>query len=589
MSGKNVTDSYTLKIVDQILAPLKRIEAHAAKVNENLERMEKLASSGLGMLKLAGGIGAAIAGLMTLKGALGVVLDLLQKGAEAATWFGRSVLDAAMFRERHLTMLRHQLGERAGGATYDKVLALSQLTPGKAAEMMEGASRLLNIGVRGQGFSGALAARADVQAMFGEEKADMFTRGLSDMFSKSKLEEQDYKQALAGILPASVFQQAVLRFKGITVAADKAGAKFEALKKAGKISGKEGFFGALMAMEQHVDKGKGLGWFSIQRGAGSLEGMISNASEAWDNFLRRMDWDKMPGIKALKAFLQRLGPYFDHGTAQGQRLAAVVERMVNALFGGLDRIGSKDLERYFDGGVKVVERLVVVIERAWEWLDKLQHGSWTDVIGQSARMIRDVGKLLGEGIWQGFKAAAWGGSGPGAAPIKYGSLQNQLGRGDPLGRAVGDLGGALGKAGRGLWAAGGKVGHGLWDAGGKVGSGLGGALGDLGGAFGKVGRGLGEGLGILDKPQRQNMEAAGADLATGAEVGLRRRAESHSPSETMARAGEDLVDGLLVGLHRRMAVLRDGSGGGRGGADQLLDDLLELLRGSAERTGARVI
>lgn len=584
MSGKNVTDTYTLKIVDQILAPLKRIDAQAAKVNENLERMEKLASSGLGMLKLAGGIGAAVAGLATLKGALGVVLDLLQKGAEAATWFGKSVLDAAMFRERHLTMLRHQLGERAGSATYNKVLELSQLTPGTAADLMEGASRLLNIGVRGQGFSGALAARADVQAMFGNEKADMFVRGLSDMFSKSKLEEQDFKQALAGVLPANVFQQAVLRLKGITVAADKAGAKFEALKKAGKITGKEGFFGALAAMEQHVDKGKGLGWFAVERGKNSLEGMISNATEAWDNFLRKMDWDKMPGIKALKAFLQRLAPYFDHATPQGQRLAAVIERMTNALFGGLDRISSKDLDRFFEGGVRVAERLVAVIERAWEWLDKLQHGSWADVIGQSARMIRDVGKLLGEGIWQGFKAAAWGGTERGGPSAKAAPMIYGIDRGAG-GRALGAILPSLGKAGRGLWEAGGKVGHGLWDAGGKVGSGLLAAGGDIGGALGKVGRGLGEGFGILDKPQRQGMEAAGADLAAGAEEGLRRRAESHSPSEAMARAGEDLVDGLLVGIRRRLKGME--LGGGRG--DQILDELVEALRGAAHRTGARVI
>lgn len=405
-AGMDVSDSYTLKLVDQILAPLKRIESQAEKVNATMERMEKLASSGLGLAKLAAGVGVAVAGLGVLKSALGGVLDILERGAEAAGMFGKSILGAVAWRERYMTMLKHQLGDKAGATAYNKILDVSQLTPGTADEMMRSAAQLMNIGFRGEALSGALAASADIQAMFpGTDKAGTFVRGLSDMYSKRKFEEQDFKQAVTGIIPAEAAQAAILRLKGIQVAAGKVGEKFEELKKAGKVSGQEGAFGVLMAIQEKIDKGKGLGSFAVMRGAGSLEGMLSNAGEAWDNFLRKMDWDNIPGIKALKDFLQRLAPFFDHNTAQGQRLARVVQEIVNTLFGGLSRIGEKELDRFFNTGIAAARVFKRVLDGAWEILGNLINADGRALLDRISGAMRTAGELLGEGIVVAVKKA----------------------------------------------------------------------------------------------------------------------------------------------------------------------------------------
>lgn len=592
MSGTNVTDSYTLKIVDQILSPLNNILKQAEKVNATLERMENLTSKGLGFAKMAAGVGVAVVGLMTLKGALEGVLTVLEKAAEGTLHFGKAVVDAVAFREKYRTMLQHQLGGKAGAHAYNKVMDIAELTPGTAAESMENAARFVNIGMRGNMLDAAIAGSMDVQAMFGAEKAAMFSRGITDMFSKPKFELQDFKQAVAGIVPAEVAAQQILRMKGITVAADKAMAKLDELHKAGKITGKEGAVGTMAALEQHADKGEGLGAFARKRGVGSLEGLLSNLMEAPANFLRRMDeLDDSPGMKALKDFLNRVLLFFKQGTKEADTLKRVVLDMTNTLFGGLQKITQEDLGRFFESGVKMAGRLVDMVKTAWDWIDKLLHGDTGAFAKATAGVLLDIGKFIGQGIWEGFKNAFM--------PSGSSKKGQDLLSGGQLGAGGAELGLMAMKAGELtpdiIKKAGGAESP-LFKA-------MINYLGGQGGLpvelqrqvetaqerFGMAHRinqnpdvqAVLEGAGEQEEAYQKIMER-GEEYPKAVREGMDRASQRHSPPRLFVEAGEEYAEAILLGLRRRAEEVRDGSGE----VDPFLDQLLEAMRGVNHRQGA---
>ncbi len=400
------TDSYTLKMLDQITGPLNRVLETLNKVNDRMDDLNKAASGGGFLAGLAGG--AVVAGIGQIGSAIGGLISLMRGGIGVVEGFIDKVLEAAKFRERYRTLLQHQLGETAGAQVYDKLLDVANLTPGTAAEMMQNASHLLNVGFRGRQFNAALGAQADVEAMYDPEAAGKFTRGISDMFSKAKLEEQDFKQALSGIVPVDVFERAILKLKGVHVAASKVNETFERMKKAGQFTGREGAMAALIAVNEHVDKGQGLGAYAVKRGAGSLEGLLSNLGEAWANLMRKMDFENMPGITALKGFLTRLLDFFSTATPEGQMLQGVLKDITNELFGGLGQISKDDLRRFFLEGVEAAKKLVAWLKEAWAWFGQLLHsGNFGDTLVQGlGDTVKKLGSLFGQGVADGFKAYA---------------------------------------------------------------------------------------------------------------------------------------------------------------------------------------
>jgi len=401
----NTTDTYTLTLIDKILAPLRAIEAQASRVAETMGRIEKQTAAGLGFGAWAKKIQECVGQLSMLKDAGSGVVWIFEKMASGVWAFGKSVLSAASFREKYLGMFSHQFGDRAGKKLYDNVLDFAQLTPGTAAELAETTGRFANIGIGGKNLSAAVSASADVQAMFGGEAGAKFGRGITDMWSKRNLELQDFKQSLSGIVGFDVAQAAILRLKGINVAAEKVGETFDKLHKAGKITGREGAIGSFMAVQEKIDRGGALGSYAVKRGAGSLEGLISNIGEAWDNLLRKVDFESMPGIATFKDFLKRILVFFDAATPQGKLLLDVVERLTNTLFGGLSNIKDDDLERFFKAGLSVAERLMVALQRIWELIDKMLHSSWDEVLSSAGGALAEVGNLLGQGIVAGVQAA----------------------------------------------------------------------------------------------------------------------------------------------------------------------------------------
>jgi hypothetical protein len=91
----NTTDTYTLTLIDKILAPLRAIEAQASRVAETMGRIEKQTAAGLGFGAWAKKIQECVGQLSMLKDAGSGVVWIFEKMASGVWAFGKSVLSAA--------------------------------------------------------------------------------------------------------------------------------------------------------------------------------------------------------------------------------------------------------------------------------------------------------------------------------------------------------------------------------------------------------------------------------------------------------------------------------------------------------------
>ena len=183
--------------------------------------------------------------------------------------------------------------------------------------------------------------------------------------------------------------------------------------------GKIGVYTLLNAAIASQEKGKPeIGEYAKRMGKVSLTGTISNFKSAFGDLLKSVDLDKWAGISGegamaggkggLQGFLTRINDALKGDV--GKQLLGTIEKIINTLLGGLDKIGASDIDGFVKRIASLGEAAVDVIKKAWEWLDKLLHSEPGALIDSLADVLVDVGALIGEGVLKGFKAAASGSS-----------------------------------------------------------------------------------------------------------------------------------------------------------------------------------
>ncbi len=612
MADGNITDSYTLQMLDKISAPLQKIERHMEKLNGTMDRLSSLSGSGgltgtfnklsAGTMALGAAVGVAAAGLAGLYKAMEFGIGL---AARLSLAFGKAVIEASRFRTQNITSLDLFLGRGKGEPVFNRLLQIGALLPMDERDVVRQGQALASAGYKGQGLSAVNAALADVFALRGEQYRQNLEFHFLRLKNEAKPDARDVKMAAidTGIGMEGVMTQ-LFKLKGVKAPSTIFGMEqlYESMKKSGRITGADVADAILHGINERYDEGKGLGTAARKLGEGTLSGLITNLEAAPERFLMQMKLEDMPGVKSLMEFIKRLLPFFDHGTEQGKKLTAVLERMVNVLFGGLDRITGKDLEHFFEGGIKVAEQLVEVVRTAWEWMDKLLHGNTGEFMAATMETIFQVGKWLGMGIWEGIKLAMSGKAEQERARLQAAGVSGYAAN-VAMGYTVNPALAAFAAQGRGIQGLSTMSGRALpapdfIEPGAKDWAPTTGAL-----AFAAQGRGI-QGLstmsgralpapdfiepgakdwapttGALPMPK---LEEGGENIVEGVVAGMQRAGEMHSPSERTAREAENLVEGLILGLRRKAQQLAEGSGE-MGDAEELL---LQALRRMALRNGA---
>jgi hypothetical protein len=599
-----VKDTYTLELLDKILAPLKRIEAQAEKVGGVMERLEKMAGSGLGLAKLAGAVGGAVVGLGLLGKALGGVYDLFEKAAHVAWEFGKSVVEAARFAQASKLSFDIFLGKGQGEGVFNRTLRAGNLLPIDERDLVRNAQALAGAGYSGHRLDAANAALSDIEALRGKFYSQNLLLHLQRLQNEARPQARDVNMAAidAGTGLGGIYKQ-LYKQQGMAMPKDPDSEEglhtmtkqYELWVKQGRIGGKSVADAIMAAIEERFDEGKGLGTAAIKLGMGTLGGILSNLEAAPQRFLMQLGVEKMAGVRTLLDFLKKILEYFNLATPQGQQLAKVTERLVNSLFGGLGRIGERDLEHWFEGGVKVAEQFVHLVEKAWGVLDEILHGSWSSVLGAAAGVISGLGRLLGVGLWQGMRASLAGSSPILAKMVGFDvsamkDLKDQEGG---LKRRLADNPNDVGAASQlaevqriisGL-----DTSHthipgrrdGTWhDDLGNTRASFGQAIDAAGTAFLAAWHSAGADFArAFSSGQGEAPKEAGRNIVAGAVDGMNDEGKMHSPSRVTYEQGRNLVQGFIDGVRDKMAELEPG------GEEDFHDQLLGALRAMVARGG----
>ncbi len=465
MSAETERQEFELSLADKIAGPLKRIEELLTRCAGWLDKLDKATKKGSFMENLAKSSGASIAALTAIEKKLkesekaylklkeastgkggwldgmlsklsptSMAMGVLGKAVEGVGWalkqaweFGKgfvsTIVEAAKQRGLLMTAYEVMLGSREKAEKQlQKTLDIASITPASNIQTADMTKRLLTGGFTGRRLDATRAAAMDVQAAFGDNRMNQFIYTMTKAASRGEARNSDIN-SFGMYVNARGIRQNIAKMMGAQTGFKEGQTYDNAMdRKVQELIKNHGVSSAVLevavqkALMEELKQQK-LGAYAKKKGIESLAGLLSNLEEIIPTFLMRLDIDHFAGIKELKRFLTDLLSFFSLGTKEGKMMAQVVEDLTNELFGGLKNITRDDMAKGFRAMVVVAKQLQVIIREAWGWMDKLLHGNADDLIASTAEVLVEVGRLLGMGIWEGFKAAMGFGGRQGRQPF----------------------------------------------------------------------------------------------------------------------------------------------------------------------------
>ena len=377
--------------------------------------------------------------------AIGAGFSLVEGIADKVVGVGKdlvgAVIDAAQFRQNAITGLEYMLGTREEAVKiFKEAQDLASETPLDTDKVITGIKQLVTAGFSGKESMLLFKSVADQASKFADDEGmqDKVIAAFSRVKGRGVATGEDLESMRVAGFRAEGIVDALLNnpnlaplFKKVKVSGiaggkskwvDRSKADNETILKQVKEvlgEGKIGTYTFLNAVLASAEKDKPeIGEFAKSMGKVSLTGTISNFKSAFGDLLKSVDLDKWAGISGegamaggkggLQGFLTRITDALKGDV--GKQLLGTIEKIINTLLGGLDKIGASNIDGFVKRIASLGEAAVDVIKKAWEWLDKLLHSEPGALIDSLADVLVDVGALIGEGVLKGFKAAASGGS-----------------------------------------------------------------------------------------------------------------------------------------------------------------------------------
>ena len=533
-------------------------------------------------------IGESLIGspMTILSTAFNVVSSIGDKVFDVGKDLVGAVIDAAQFRQNAITGLEYMLGTRKEAEQiFADAQKLAQDTPLDTDKVISGIKQLVTAGFSGKDAMLLFKSVADQASKFADDSGmqDKVIAAFSRVKGRGVATGEDLESMRVAGFRAEGIVQSLLDnqnlaplFKKIKVSGvaggksryvDQKDADQESILKHVKEVLGEGKIGSttfLNAVVASAERDKpDIGEFAKKMGKVSLTGTISNFKSAFGDLLKSTNVDSWKGIEAFQGFLTKITEALQGDVGKG--LLSTIEKIINALLGGLSQVKSSDIEGFVGTIAKLGEGAVDVIKEAWGWLDRLLHSG--DIGDEMGDILIDVAKYIGAGIWEGVKNA---GSIMKERDIaKKTNFQNKYGitskyaeaKASELGISSKQFIKTFGEARRAFLASGGQVDfsgmhaaqvgeHGVKTAGFSAQDAI----------FAAISR-----RSEFADQFSKNMAAVGADAGAGMEMGARKELDSHSPSRTMARVGEDAAAGLVMGTEKGIVDGRQRGAGGVGG------------------------
>ena len=344
-----------------------------------------------------------------MKAGLSGVIGLAGKGIDMLQDLGASTLDAMQFRERSLFSLGRSFGD--GNKALKEIINIAGRSTLDTRPMVEMANALSTSFESWTDVKKIITLGGDVLYQFPqlqEQFVSSFQKaGSGGMINaKSELNKamkggyNGYKMEIAKLLSGG---------KEITNVM-KADELIKAAKQSGQLSGRI-LTQALVTSIKAGLKMKQLGDITIGAASGSLIGAVSNFRSAFDDVLIGIDWENMPGVKALKNFIVNIT-----NEIKTEEFSNAVRDAINSFLEPLGKINSSTIHNLFSGVIiPSIRKAGEIARSAFGWLTDLLSGR--ESVGAGIRIamlklvngLKDILIYLGELIGMGIKSVIMGG------------------------------------------------------------------------------------------------------------------------------------------------------------------------------------
>ena len=415
LRGAGVTGRETSAIVKQLAAETERSKKEA----KGLESAWSRIFSGANLAKAAHAVQLVSAGFSAAKTLAGGAFGLASKGAELGQGLLDKYIHAATYRQNVVSSLQYQLGGGEGNkkeaeGIFGWAQRFAQETPASTEENVGTLQELITQRFSVSEAKFLAAFTADMSAIHAADKEERHK--LLESFGRIKGRGYASGEDLESLLAAhfnleSVFDQLLQQpgFKelmkkpltGKETKEERAKSIKETLST-GQVSSTTLINAAVASMNQGKELSESVGSFARKMGLESLEGAISNASNAFNDMLQGIDLVGSEGGKALVSFLNR----FTEVTMQSGVLKNALVGLWDSFMSGLNRVKEADIKRMINTVAGLARSVINFFQQSWEWLDKLMHAEPGAFLKNIKDVLIDVGSYIGQGILKGVAVGA---------------------------------------------------------------------------------------------------------------------------------------------------------------------------------------
>jgi hypothetical protein len=356
-------------------------------------------------------------------GAMGTALGLVASLAAAAAGavvrvgaaFATAAHDAIVFRERAMTTLRTVLqSDESARRVFADSQRIARLTPFDTSDVVEQRVRLVAADFTEDQSRVLQAALADVQALFGQSRAEILTSAF-ERIQNGGLTGEVLEELRNSRLGTGQIIRNLATAANITASnPDELQRRVLAAARQGRIANGT-IIAEILNQVQRRTHADTLGAFARGRGGESFEGALSNLRSAFSDLLTSGEITELPGVRSLTRGLGRVSELMSDQSEVGRRLRTTLYSITSAAAGFVGRL----LES--GAAERALTVLVDVLQNIWERFNNMLPAAKAFFEGFSA----GVGPLI-----QGFRAL--GGAQSDGAPT-----EDQVARWRSIGTAIG--------------------------------------------------------------------------------------------------------------------------------------------------------
>jgi hypothetical protein len=436
MGAASDTVKWTLEIVDAISAPTRTAILALVGLDKKMNESEKALSNfekalyGVNLAFKAGSAiwGAASGGLKTVIGAIVSVTGALVTAAGTLKNVFSDIWSVAWenvtYREDTIVAIRQlysgmlkdevQLGN-AANQLFDHAMQTALKTKFETKDVIDLYSKLLQAKFKTEELDTITAAIADVSTAYGMKRGDQLANWMIAAHGQKRLTWGSLKGM--GMRAGEIPMKEIAQLMGMDVSKTPEEKLFPLLQKKFKegVPAALGIKAVLMNIKSFFDPNSPLGKFAEMQSE-TLSGIYSNFKEAVTNLFMTRQFGELKGFSTLKQTMLTITGLFNIATPQGKEFLNVLVDMVNDVL-QLFEIKPEDaagLQNTFIGIAKTIE--TKIIRPFTTWLNEVvKPGLLNMLTGKTGVMSTlkgatvELGRLIGVGVYEGFKIAFMGG------------------------------------------------------------------------------------------------------------------------------------------------------------------------------------